>query len=100
MEQYAWVIDVMLVPGMLGMGWSVTSEGLWGAALMFVNVMFAGLIAFDLYEPVAKFIDQNLGFMAAFSDFVALVVLFSFAFTLIRYLTDNLGPTMVRFPGW
>ena len=100
MGQYAWVIDVMLVLGMLGIGWCVSSEGLWGAALMFVNVMLAGLIAFDLYEWVAKFIDQNLDFMKAFSDFVALVVLFSIAFTLLRIATDNLGPTMVRFPTW
>ncbi|MBI3467350.1 MAG: hypothetical protein HY000_30440 [Planctomycetes bacterium] len=100
MEQYAWVIDVLLVLGMLGIGWCVSSEGLWGAALMFVNVMFAGLVAFDLYEPVAKFIDLNLGFMAAFADFVALVLLFAIAFTVIRIATDNLGPTMVRFPTW
>ena len=100
MEQYAWVIDVLLVLGMLGITWVVSSEGLWGATLMFVNVMFAGLIAFDLFEPVANFIDLNLGFMAAFSDFVALVLLFSVSFTLIRIATDNLGPTMVRFPTW
>ena len=100
MGQYAWVIDVLLVLGMLAITWVVSSEGLWGAALMFVNVMFAGLIAFDLFEPCAAFIDTNLDFMKAFSDFVSLVVLFGIAFTVLRIATDNFGPTMVRFPTW
>ena len=41
------------------MTYALTSEGLWGAALMFFNVLFAGLIAFNFYEPLAALIDRH-----------------------------------------
>ena len=96
----AWIIDIILLGAVLAITWVVSSEGLWGAALMFVNVMFGGLIAFNFYEPLADLVDENLDFMVSFSDFVCLIVLFSVAFTLLRLATDFLGPTMVRFSGW
>src|SRR5437867_2156041 len=102
MGDYPWVIDVMLLLLMLGTVWAVSSEGLWGAALIFVNVMFAGLVTFCSYEWCAGHLDRLLPFMKdyRFSDFFCLLVLFSITFTLLRAATDNLGYTMVRFPGW
>ena len=41
------------------MTYALTSEGLWGAALMFFNVLFAGLIAFNFYEPLAELLVAN-----------------------------------------
>ena len=35
------------------------SEGLWGAALMFFNILFAGVIAFNFYEPLARLITEQ-----------------------------------------
>jgi hypothetical protein len=98
--QYAWVLDVWLLVMMGLITWAVSSEGLWGAALMFVNVMFAGLIAFSIFEPAANLLASNIPFMVAFADFVSLVILFTVAFVLLRLATDNLGFYMVRFPGW
>ncbi len=100
MGAYSWVIDVVLLLLVLGFTYVVSSEGLWGAALMWVNVMFGGLVAFSLYEPCAAFLDNNVGFMKSFSDMVCLIVLFSIAFTAFRLGSDALGPRMVRFPGW
>ena len=95
-----WTIDVALI-ALLGLiTWCVYAEGLWGASLMFVNVMLAGLIAFDFYEPLADAMDRSIGLLANYSDFLALVILFALVFSLIRFVTDSIAPTLVRFPGW
>jgi uncharacterized membrane protein required for colicin V production len=100
MGSYAWVIDIVLCLFLAAIIWAVSSQGLWGAALKFVNVMLAGLVAFNFYEPIASLLDRYVEFMRSFSDFVCLVILFVFAFLALDLLTDRLGPTMVRFPGW
>ena len=41
------------------MTYALTSEGLWGAALMFFNVLFAGIIAFNFYEPLAALLVEQ-----------------------------------------
>ncbi len=99
MGQYAWVIDVTMILMILALTWVVASEGLWGSALMLINVLFGGLIAFSLYEPLARVIDINLGFMKSFSDFTSLLLIFGVAFTVLRIGSDMLGPTLVRFTG-
>lgn len=82
----------------LGMTYALASEGLWGAALMFFNVLFAGLIAFNFYEPLAGLLATNAKFMADYADMVCLLGLFLVALLLLRLTTESLAPTMVRFP--
>jgi uncharacterized membrane protein required for colicin V production len=91
------VIDLIIVGLILGLTYVLTSEGLWGAVLMFFNVIFAGLIAFNFYEPLANLIDStkiNWGF----SDTLCMLGLFSVSLLLLRMATETLGPAMVRFP--
>jgi len=88
------VISLLIV----GMTYALASEGLWGAALMFFDVLFAGLIAFNFYEPLAKVIADNVPFIAGFADSVCMLGLFTLATFLLRLATDSLAPTMVRFP--
>ena len=47
------LINLIFFALILGMMYALMSEGLWGAALMFFDVLFAGLIAFNFYEPLA-----------------------------------------------
>ena len=47
------VIDLIIAVLILGLTYVLTSEGLWGSALMFFNVLFAAMIAFNFYEPLA-----------------------------------------------
>lgn len=82
----------------LAMTYALASEGLWGAALMFFNVLFAGLIAFNFYEPLARLIASNASFMADYADMVCLLGLFVIALVILRITTESLAPTMVRFP--
>lgn len=91
------VVDLVIVGLIAGMTWALTSEGLWGAVLMFFNVLFGGLIAFNFYEPLARLIDST-GIGWGFSDTLCLLGLFIVSTLLLRLSTETLAPAMVRFP--
>src|SRR5208283_432878 len=91
------VTDLVMAFLILLMTYAVSSEGLWGAALMFFNVVFAGLIAFNFYEPLARLIDST-GIGWGFSDTLSLLSIFCVAVMLLRMTTETLAPAMVRFP--
>ncbi len=91
------VTDLVIAILILLMTYAVSSEGLWGAALMFFNVVFGGLIAFNFYEPLARLIDST-GIGWGFSDTLSLLSIFCVAVMLLRMTTETLAPAMVRFP--
>ena len=81
----------------VGLTYVLTSEGLWGAALMFFNVLFGAMIAFNFYEPLAKLIDST-GITWGFSDTLCMLGLFCVSVLLLRMTTETIAPAMVRFP--
>src|SRR5262245_50007892 len=91
------LINVIIVGLILGLTYALTSEGLWGAALMFFNVVFAGIIAFNFYEPLAAMLDRT-GIGWGFSDTLCLLGLFCVVLVLLRMTTETIAPAMVRFP--
>jgi hypothetical protein len=91
------VIDLVISFLILLMTYALSSEGLWGAALMFFNVVFGGLIAFNFYEPLARLIDST-GIGWGFSDTLSLMLIFCVAVLLLRMTTESIAPAMVRFP--
>ncbi len=91
------VIDLVISFLILLLTYALASEGLWGAALMFFNVVFGGLIAFNFYEPLARLIDST-GIGWGFSDTLSLLSIFCAAVMLLRMTTETLAPAMVRFP--
>jgi hypothetical protein len=92
------IVDLGVVVLILGMTYALASEGLWGAALMFFNVLFAGLITFNFYEPLAGVIGGNVSFLADYADSLSLLLIFVVSLLLLRLTTESLAPTMVRFP--
>jgi uncharacterized membrane protein required for colicin V production len=91
------IIDLIICFLMLGLLYVLTSEGLWGSALMFFNVLFSGMIAFNFYEPVANLIDST-GIPWGFSDTLSLMGLFCISLGMLRMTTETIAPAMVRFP--
>jgi hypothetical protein len=94
------IVDLAVLALALGIIYALTSEGLWGAALMFFNVLFASLITFNFYEPLAKLIIDNVGneTVSSFADSVSMLLLFAISLLLLRLATESLAPSMVRFP--
>lgn len=92
------IIDIVTLVLILGMTYALASEGLWGAALQFFNALFAGIIAFNFYEPMAALVSSNISALTGFADAMSLLILFAVSLVLLRLTTDSIGPTMVRFP--
>jgi hypothetical protein len=91
------VINLIIVGLILGLTYALTSEGLWGSALMFFNVLFGALIAFNFYEPLAALLDST-GIGWGFSDTLCLLGLFCVSVLLLRMTTETIAPAQVRFP--
>jgi hypothetical protein len=91
-------VNALLVLLILGVAYALASEGLWGAALMFFNVLFAGLIAFNFYEPLAALLVQNAAPVSGYADTLCLLGIFLVSLVLLRIITESIAPAMVRFP--
>ena len=91
------VIDLIFAALILFMTYVVSSEGAWGAALLFFNVVFAGMISFNFYEPLAVLINST-GIGWGFSDTLSMMLIFCVALLLFRMITETIAPAQVRFP--
>src|SRR5271155_2321887 len=91
------IMDLIIVGLTLGLTYVLTSEGLWGAALMFFNVLFGAMVAFNFYEPLASMIDRT-GIGWGFSDTLCMMGLFCVTVVVLRLTTETIAPVMVRFP--
>ncbi len=92
------MLDLILFLLILGIIYALSSEGIWGASLMFFNLLFAALISFNFYEPVAKLIAENASFAVNWADMLAMMLLFIIPLLLLRLTTETIAPAMVRFP--
>jgi hypothetical protein len=73
------------------------TEGMWTNAIRLINVVTAGLLAVNFFEPVARWLD---GWNASYTyvwDFLALWGLFAFFMMISRELTDRVSKVKVRF---
>jgi len=91
------IMSLIIVGLVLGLTYALTSEGLWGSALMFFNVLFGAMIAFNFYEPLARLVDST-GIPWGFSDTLCLLLLFSITTGILRMTTETIAPAQVRFP--
>src|SRR5438128_1104209 len=87
---------------MLAVGYAYLSEGLFSACVMCVNVVLAGLIAFNFWEPLAQGFEGMVSgmFLVDYLDMLFLVGIFSLVLGLLRMATYNLAPSLVEYHGW
>jgi len=94
------MLTLLLVVVMLVCIAFLWNEGLWGNAITLVNVVMAGLIATNYFEPLSAFIEGIGGTMLSYTyvwDFLCLWLLFVFVFGVMRVVTDKLTKTKVYF---
>lgn len=92
------VVNLLIVALIAGLTWALMSEGLWGAALMFFNILFSALIAFNFHEPLAALLAENVEPISGYADTLVLCLLFLITLVLMRVITESVAPGMVRFP--
>jgi hypothetical protein len=90
------MIDLALLAILGIVTWTVAAEGAWSAITIFLSVVFSGLVAMDLFEPVAGFLESMLSSdWATRTDFVALVGLFAAGVFGLRTLSERLVPNFI-----
>jgi hypothetical protein len=88
-------ILMLLVFG--GVVWCVASEGAWGAGIIFLSVIFSGLLAMNFFESLAAALEGTIP--PEYADIVALCGIFiAFVFA-IRFLTEKIAPVDIELPG-
>src|SRR4051812_45921766 len=92
------IIDLLLSGLILGLTYALMSEGLWGSALMFFNVLISSIVAFNFYEPLATLVATNVSFLSGLADTICLAAVFLVSLVLLRLTTESIAPSMVRFP--
>lgn len=75
----------------------IFNEGLWSAALVMMNMLLAGIIAVNFFEPVANWLDGMFPSLTYFWDFLAAWLVFAVALVVLRLATNFLSKHRVRF---
>jgi hypothetical protein len=77
---------------MLAGAYAFWRQGVLPAFAMAVNVLLAGLVAFNFFEPIAKQLDPMLAdtFLQGYEDSFVLVALFSLALLFLRWASNEL----------
>lgn len=87
---------------MLILAYCYWAEGLFTAASMCVNVVLAGIIAFNFWEPLASELDvlARGSILSGYEDFLVLIGLFTISLSLLRLFTNNLCHKQVVYLGY
>jgi hypothetical protein len=73
-------------------------QGFWSAAVSFVNLLLAALIATNFWEPAATMTESfGAASWTYLLDFVFLWFIFFAAYGILRAITDGLSQTQVKF---
>jgi hypothetical protein len=85
---------------MVAVAYAYVGEDLPTAFAMFVNVLLAGLVAFNYFEPLAAGVEaQVYGTpLQGYEDAFFLVGLFCLTLGPLRWLVNNLSPYLIEFP--
>jgi uncharacterized membrane protein required for colicin V production len=81
---------------MLAVAYLHAREGLFTAVTMLVNVLAAGLVAFNFWEPLASLFGS--GALKPYADILCLTFLFCITLVVLRTITNNLNDTQIEFP--
>jgi uncharacterized membrane protein required for colicin V production len=75
----------------------IFNEGLWSAALAMINMLLAGIIAVNFFEPVANWLDGMFPSLTYFWDFLSAWLVFAIALVVLRLATNYLSKHRARF---
>jgi hypothetical protein len=87
---------------MLIVAYAYYREGLFTACTMAINVLVAGLVAFNFWEPLAALLDPMLAgsFLHGYEDAACLILLFALTLGFLRLVTNGLASSRLDFPAW
>jgi uncharacterized membrane protein required for colicin V production len=92
-----WMLCLIVLGACVGF---LFRDGLWGNAVRLVNVVFAGLLAMNFYDWLAKYMTNysaDIHSYVSLFDFLALWIGFIFFMVVFRSLTEVVSRVRVRF---
>jgi uncharacterized membrane protein required for colicin V production len=94
------VLGFLTVVIMLVAAYAFWRQGVLPAFAMAVNVLLAGLVAFNFFEPIAAELDPMLkdSFLHGYEDSLCLVVLFTLTLVVLRWASNALIHTLIDYP--
>ncbi len=96
-QGYAFVLNVLMFVIIMACAGTLYTEGMWGNAVRLVDVVFAGLLATNYWEPLSRFLEGRFPTFTFFWDFLSLWIVFCVSFIVLRVLTDFASRVKVRF---
>jgi uncharacterized membrane protein required for colicin V production len=93
------ILGFLTVIIMLVAGYAFWRQGVLAAFAMMVNVLLAGLVAFNFFEPIAAELDPMLvgSFLQGYEDSFCLVALFSLTLMILRGASSALIHTVIDY---
>src|SRR6478609_11159291 len=91
------IFNILLIIIFVACFASLMTGGLWSNAIMLVNVLTAGLLATNYFEPLANFFDDQDASFTYVWDFLAIWLIFGIAMIVLRLATDYMSPVKVHF---
>ncbi|MEC8337070.1 MAG: CvpA family protein [Planctomycetota bacterium] len=91
------ILAILFTLIMLAVIAEIGKDGLWHSLLTFFNVLFAGTLTMNFFEPVALQLDIWMPSFSYFVDFLAFWAIFTGFSLAIRLLTLRLSRVRVRF---
>ena len=94
------ILPIVLLVIFLAILACLYTEGMWGNAIHFINVVTAALLATNFYEPTADKLESMWDWFASATyliDYLTLWILFTLFFVIFRLATDSISKVKVRF---
>jgi hypothetical protein len=83
---------------MIAVGYAYFREGIFTAAIMFINTFLAGLIAFNFWEPLSRLVYDSVTFLQGYEDFLCLIGIFVVVLGILRGVTNVLCSRVLEYP--
>ncbi len=93
------LLGLITVVVMLGAAYAFWRQGVLAAIAMTVNVLLAGLIAFNFFEPMAAELDPMFAgsILHGYEDSICLVVPFVLSLLILRWASNALIHTVIEY---
>ncbi len=98
----SFILSLLLIVIFIAVVATLYPEGMWGNAIMLINVVTAGLVATNYFEPLATWMESWGDWFASCTyllDFLSLWAVFAITLIVLRMLTDRICRVKVRFLG-
>jgi len=94
------LLNILCILITLGVGYAYLREGLFTAFTMCCNVLIAGLVAFNYWEPLADLLDSpfSSSFLHGYEDVLCLLALFCVTLAGLRTVTNVLANVELSLP--